>query len=260
MHRYVHVAGIRCLYALLAIITLTLSGRAAQPGADADATAWGRRQLPLAMPPFSPNPSVNLGMIPMWGPYETAQPMQTGRFSPYGYSAPYAGPSNYGGVQASTPSGYPGWGAPARMEANRAEPPWSRLLTASGVANENGRLRWPLGLRILAAPETDELRRQIDALFQEAAIQEMSGPANPQLFQEITDVVQKLRKLLLRDEAERFGMPRSLYRESERFLNQLDQAAKLLKAGLEAPGQERLKTTSPPTPAPPAPAVPKPKG
>jgi hypothetical protein len=94
MHRYVHVAGIRCLYALLAIITVTLSGRAAQPGADADATAWGRRQLPLAMPPFSPNPSVNLGMIPMWGPYETAQPMQTGRFSPYGYSAPYAGPSN----------------------------------------------------------------------------------------------------------------------------------------------------------------------
>lgn len=105
----------------------------------------------------------------------------------------------------------------------------SRLLTVSSVPNDNGRLRWPLGLRILAAPETDELREQIDALFREATSQAASGPVSSPLTQEMRQAVKKFRRLLLKDKAERLGMPLSLYNESERFLKQLEHAAQVLR-------------------------------
>jgi plastocyanin len=130
----------------------------------------------------------------------------------------------------------------------------SSLLTASGVPNDNGRLRWPLGLRILAAPETDDLREQIDVLFQEAARQAASGPVNSGLIQEMSDAVKKFRKLLLKDKAERFRMPLAVYSESERFLDQLEHANQVLKAGLEKPAEEaRLKSNGSSTayPSPP---------
>jgi hypothetical protein len=127
---------------------------------------------------------------------------------------------------------------------------------ASGVPNNNGQLRWPLGLRILAAPETDQLREQIDALFQEAAGQTAAGGAvGSPLAQEMGEAVRRFRKLLLKDKSERFGMPLAVYSESERFLNQLEHSVELLKAGLQAPGgQDRLRTAAPPasSPSPPA--------
>jgi hypothetical protein len=119
------------------------------------------------------------------------------------------------------------------------------------VPNDNGQLRWPLGLRNLAAPHTDELRGQIDALFEKAASQTADGPVSSPLIQEIGESVKEFRRLLLKDKAERFGMPLAVYNESERFLNQLEHAALLLKAGLQAPGgQDRLKTAVPPASSP----------
>jgi hypothetical protein len=112
----------------------------------------------------------------------------------------------------------------------------SRLLTVSGVPNDDGQLRWPIGLTILAAPGTDRLREQINALFDEEARQAATGPVNPALAEGTRAAVKQLRKLLLKDKADRFVMPGAVYQESERFLNQLDRAEKFLRTGLAAPG------------------------
>jgi plastocyanin len=185
----------------------------------------------------------------------------------YGAGAPYGGFGTYGGSQGYT-QGYPGseMGATAGSEGYTAEPQpdrqeksWSSLLTASGVPNENGQLRWPLGLRILAAPETDELREQIDALFHEAASQAAGGPVSSPLIQEMGEAVRKFRRLLLKDKAERFGMPLAVYNESERFLNRLEHATQLLQAGLQIPGGQDRLTTLPSTSSPSPPAAPKQK-
>jgi hypothetical protein len=98
------------------------------------------------------------------------------------------------------------------------------------VRNHDGQLRWPLGLRILAARETDELREQIEAQFQEAASQARAGSVDSRLIQEMDEAVKKFRRLLLKDKAERFGMPLAVYSESEGFLNQLEHAAEVLQS------------------------------
>jgi plastocyanin len=118
-----------------------------------------------------------------------------------------------------------------------------RLLTATGVPNVNGRLRWPIGLRVLAAREADELRDQIDALFQESALQAASGPVNAMLAQETQRAVKRFRGLVLKDKAERFGLALAVYDESERFLAKLERAEQVLQAGLGAPGQDTPMTT-----------------
>ena len=71
MHSYLHGGGIRCLCSLTAIVALALSGHAAQrmPNSGATNRAMSRLQRPrnLAMPPFSSNPAVNLGALPLLG-------------------------------------------------------------------------------------------------------------------------------------------------------------------------------------------------
>ncbi len=119
----------------------------------------------------------------------------------------------------------------AQVQPSREEKSVSRLLTASGVPNDKGQLRWPIGLAILAAPGADELCEQIEALFEEAASQAAGGSVNPALAEEVRQAVKNLRRLLLKEKAERFGMPLAVYQESERFLNKLDWAAQLLRSG-----------------------------
>jgi hypothetical protein len=160
----------------------------------------------------------------------------------------------YGGTGSYNMQGYGDPGVSTDRQANAAAPQpspedkaMSRLLTASGVPNDNGQLRWALGLAILAAPGADELREQIEALFDAAARQAAAGPVNPVLGEEAHHAVQKLRRLLLKEKAERFGMPLAVYQESERFLNKLDRAEQLLRAGLGSPSEERrVKTESSP--------------
>jgi hypothetical protein len=110
------------------------------------------------------------------------------------------------------------------------------------VANDNGHLRWPLGLQILGGPESghqaDELRGQLSALFQEAAEQAAKGSADAKLLQEITRAVERFRKLLTRDRQERGLLPKAVYDEAERYLNQLADAEAVLRSGLRIPGAE----------------------
>jgi hypothetical protein len=132
------------------------------------------------------------------------------------------------------------------MQTSPADKNLSSLLTASGVPNKQGRLLWPMGLRILAAPEAGEMRERIDALFQEAASQAAGGPVSSALIQETNQALEKFRKLLLKDKAERLGMPLAVYNESERFLNRLQNAAQLLEPGLQIPEvQDQPRTTAP---------------
>jgi hypothetical protein len=136
-------------------------------------------------------------------------------------------------------------GANTDPQGNAAEPRpaedkgMSRMLTASGVPNVNGLLRWPIGLAILAAPGADDLSEQVEALFEEAARQAAAGPVNPELAKEARQAVQKLRRLLLKEKTERFGMPLAVYHESERFLNKLERAAQLFQASMGRPGGQR---------------------
>jgi len=245
------------LYPLLAMIAWMFLGQAAGRAQGARATRAGMPRLQmsrtLAMPPFSPHPAVNLGSIPMLSAYGMARPMQTGPMSRYGGGTPYPGSGSYAGSPGYT-QGYRGSGGGATTESEaytpqpqpeREDKSWSSQLTASGVPNDNGQLRWPLGLRILAARETDELREQIDALFQEAASQTARGPVSSTLIQETVEAVKKFRRLLLKDKAERFGMPLAVYNESEHFLNHLEHAVQVLQAGLQGPGgQDRLMTAT----------------
>ena len=117
----------------------------------------------------------------------------------------------------------------------RPESPYSseeknlgRLLTASGVPNGNGRIRWPIGLRVLAGAQSKELRDQIDALFQVAAAEIATGTVNPNVNNQLTRNLDELRRLLLKDKEERFRMALRTYDEAERFLAKLSAAEKAL--------------------------------
>ncbi len=121
-------------------------------------------------------------------------------------------------------------------QASGEEKTVTRLLTASGVPNDEGLLRWPTGLMLLGAPGVDELREQIEALFGEAARQAAGGQANSVFAEEARQTVKQLRRLLLKDKNERFTMTLAVYEESERFLNKLDRAERLLRTNTETTG------------------------
>jgi plastocyanin len=255
------LSRIRSLYALLAIVVFTTSGHTAGPVSRPRARTGSMSRLQLrrtlAMLPLSSNPSVNLGMIPLLSAYGMAASPQVMRANPYGSPSPYGAPGGYAGSRpyyrdyAEGGKGTAGSeGYPTEPQPSPEERTVSKLLAASGVPNDDGRLRWPIGLRILAAQERDELREQIDAFFQEAAIQAASGPVNSILMQEMDEAISKSRKLLLKDKAERFGMPLNVYNESERFLDRLAHAAEALQAGWQAPGDRSITTAGSAEPRP----------
>jgi plastocyanin len=132
----------------------------------------------------------------------------------------------------------PSYGAGASSQTPSEEDRVGRVLTASGVPNDGGRLQWPGGLAAVGGPAAEELRREIDALFQEGAEQARTGPANKHLAQELGRATDALREFLRRDREERFSLTQASYEDAERFLGKLDRARKLLAAGLEPPGGE----------------------
>jgi len=118
---------------------------------------------------------------------------------------------------------------PASSSTNLpAEPDWRSFVAALGVPSEDGRLKWPLGLQILRPEsQTQALRQQIDALLQEAAGEAVSGHGDQRKIDEIRQATDKLYALLRTNGKDRF-FP-STYRESERFLNQLESGLKTLQ-------------------------------
>jgi hypothetical protein len=154
-----------------------------------------------------------------------------------GYGGGMSG-SSYGDQGGTYGTGYPesGGDSGARAEMSSEDKSLSRVLTATGVPNDGGRLLWPVGLRVLRGGATDEMRRQIEALLQLEAVQTHTGPVNRQLAKELAESIDVLRTVLLRDRQERFSLPLTLYEDAESFLVRLDHAQKRLEAGLEPPG------------------------
>jgi hypothetical protein len=187
---------------------------------------------PAMMQPPRLSPVVAPGMQAMYAGGGRTSTMGYGSYgSTMGYgsygTAPYNMPQAHGATGSSDPQLYAVEAQPSPGETST-----SGLLTASGVPNDKGQLRWPIGLVILAAPGADELCDQIEGLFQEAAGQAAAGPVNAALGNEVRQAVQKLRRLLLKEKAERFRMPLAVYQESERFLDMLAGAERRLRAGI----------------------------
>jgi hypothetical protein len=233
-----------CIQALLSGLVMV----AVPAGASAQSRFMGPRMGSPGMAGFmgprmgNPGMAGRPGSAAMTGPSRSMMTPAMQPMSPAGGGTAAMSSGRYGMAPYDTQS-YGATGGSADPQANAAELQPSTveknsLLTASGVPNDRGQLRWPIGLAILAAPGADVLREQIDALFDEAARQVADGSVNPALAEEVRQAVKKLRRLLLKEKAERLGMPLAVYQESERFLNKLDRAQQLFRAG----GQRRSKT------------------
>jgi hypothetical protein len=110
------------------------------------------------------------------------------------------------------------------------------MLSAEGVSNPHGPIQWPIGLEVLPGKEADRLRRQIEALVQNAGSEGEGDKSNSDTATELSRAVGDLRRLLRRDEEERRGLSWAMYREGARFLTRLDKAAHLSDAGRSSPG------------------------
>jgi plastocyanin len=186
----------------------------------------------------------------------TTRPASTGMAAPQRPSSPYVNRSGYGSGTGGGSQGYgfePPGTAPAGEGPAAAEPAKSetgkaaRLLKAVGLPTDNGQLRWPAALLALSTPGTDEydLREQIDALYEEAVDQAAQGPVNTNLAREMNHAVKELRRLVNADRPERYALPSADWREGESFVNKLENASRVLAAGLQAPGEERQLGTRP---------------
>lgn len=213
--------------------------------ASAQQTRAGMMQSPFGA---MMNPFGNVyGMTGQMNPYTGMSSASTGGSgsgyggsgSGYGGGGSQGGGSQgdlqgYGGTPASATAAYQTYPADASSTPQVSDS--SRLLTASGVPNDNGLVRWPIGLLALAGPQVDDSRDRVEALFQRAASQPSDSSGSAEMEQQIRKAVGNLRGSLLKDKNERFAMPLAVYEESERFLNRLDRAGRVLSAGLTKSG------------------------
>jgi hypothetical protein len=177
--------------------------------------------------------SVATAPVPPMSPYATSAMYMMPGYSggSYGYGTPYAYP---------TPSS-PGMSSPpaagvqaAGYEENREKGPTpdeqavNRLLAASGVTDQEGRLLWPVGLRALPADRDGQLRDRIDTLLTQERQEAATGTVMARLYLDLSAAVDSLRKALLRDRDERYSLTHQAYEDAESYLVRLRQAAKTL--------------------------------
>lgn len=242
MHHRQRFSWTQSLALLLAMAGGTALGqmRSAMPAARLG-------NAPFAVP-HSLNPYFMGSTYPMTGAHGSmagsrsnnpyAMPRPSGGYG--GASGGYGGAASGYGVPAG---GMDGAGASATVSGTsetttnaHVNDPATTLLRASGVPSDHGHIRWPVGLRSLAAPQAAELLTQLDALFGSAVGQGNDSPVNAQIDQEIDRDVRQLRRLVFLDREERGALPQDVYEEADRFLDKLARAEKLLQAGLRGPG------------------------
>jgi len=91
-----------------------------------------------------------------------------------------------------------------------------------GLPCRDGRLSWPLGLRVLPnTGQVETLQRQLEALIQLATAQAALGAVDPRVTDMARDNVKQLRREFADCEVN-LAEPRRM--ESRRFLNKLDKA------------------------------------
>jgi hypothetical protein len=147
-------------------------------------------------------------------------------YAPYYYPNYYSYPGY--GAYYPTYSAYDGQGTPSLTTGEPQQ--GAEKVTALdllGVPTQDGRLSWPLALRILPPDEeTRALRNQIDALVQEAATQASKDQVKPSIREEAIRAIGQLHELLRK---KKNAITASYtYDEADRFLDQLAKGLKRL--------------------------------
>jgi len=93
-----------------------------------------------------------------------------------------------------------------------------------GLLNAEGRLDWPLALRVLP-PETRDLRQRIDVRAGEVQSQAAAGKVDAGLLRDASRDVEKLREILV-DRADRLPVSEQAMTDAWRFIRNLRNALK----------------------------------
>jgi hypothetical protein len=164
---------------------------------------------PVAAPPVAPPP-----------------PPLVNSYSPMSYGSP----GGYGGYNRGMNQYQQAAAAPMPQAVDK-NPELAKAITATGVFNKDGKVEWPLGLRILPGDDVDRLRIQLSAMFQVLGAQMVQGAVNPQLLGEINETVDRLAVLLVVDRDTRRSLTSTnLYEESARFLGKMREATRIAVA------------------------------
>jgi hypothetical protein len=105
--------------------------------------------------------------------------------------------------------------------------------TLFGLPAENGRVQWPLGLRILPTDETKALREQLELVFYFVATQAAEGKVNRVFIDFGLDAVSDLRRLL---RPRKSTMEAVTYAEAMRFLDRAERGLTKIKTIETSPG------------------------
>jgi len=149
----------------------------------------------------------------------------------YGMGGGYGGGGGGGGGGYGGSSGSNGPAASAQAQnyindALAAKPRESNnVLTAYGIPNEEGRLQWPVGLRVLApSATTDPLRQRIDSLVATLLEQKLQyGRVDASLVEETNRAIDSLRQQLAGHSTD---LSFTSYQDSRAFLARLQDALK----------------------------------
>jgi hypothetical protein len=186
-----------------------------------------------------------------------SMPMPAYPMSGYGggssYSNPYAPASTaaYDGEDNRASSAYAGSYANTKQQHSPSVP--MNSLDLMGVPSENGKLTWPLGLRILApAPQAKILREQIEGLVRSLAFQAAGGQVQSSTIDAAIQAASDLRGLLRRREGSA-AIAEHTYRDAERFLKQLEVGIRAAAHQRHASGPRCSPGATPGCSNPPAP-------
>ncbi len=167
---------------------------------------------------YSPS---SYGGSPYMGNYGSP-PAQGGNYSGGGSHGDYSGGPDYGNGGKKQKSDYT---QVAKRDTSRDAS--GKLLTALGVPNEDGKLTWPLGLRVLTPrSKTEELQDRIETLLFTAANQQESGKVNANLLDEAAGAVEGLQGML---KGRQSNMMPDTYSAADQYLGKLRHAIKMLR-------------------------------
>jgi hypothetical protein len=105
--------------------------------------------------------------------------------------------------------------------------------TLFGLPAEQGRLQWPLGLRILPSDEAKPLREQLELVLYFVATQAAEGKANRVLLDFGLEAVRDLRRLLRPRQS---ALHAVTYAEAMRFLDRAERGLTKIRMIETSPG------------------------
>jgi len=178
---------------------------------------------PYGMASMYPPPTMPYG----GGNYSSAYGGGNYSAPPMSYSMPYDnGMTQQGGNGSGGGSGniYEPKSSSSKSKNGSDSSSAPMLLSAIGLTDETGVVRWPLAFRLLP-PEKEYLRRQVETVFQLALAQSVGGRSSPVLTNEARQAVGSLRQWLTERED---GLAEATRREARAFLRKLDDALRSL--------------------------------